>query len=128
MRFFTILLFLLLFTSCYNVERNCSDFRNGSFEFEQLLGTEIITSTFTRKNDIAIEHFQNKVDTFSVRWINDCEYIMRKLNPQTAYDEEALHFKILSTTKDTYTFEYKMVVKKENQALNVQKGTVRKVK
>ncbi|MGJ8666127.1 MAG: hypothetical protein ACSHW7_07165 [Patiriisocius sp.] len=128
MRFLLVFLSLFLCTSCYNVERNCQDFKNGSFEFEQLLGTEIITSTFTRQDGIAIEHFQNKVDTFSVRWINECEYIMRKLHPKTPYDEEALHFKILSTTKDTYTFEYKMVVKKENQAHTVKKGTVRKVK
>ena len=28
-----------------------------------------------------IDYFQGKVDTSSVRWINDCEYIVKKRNP-----------------------------------------------
>ncbi|MFT4943740.1 MAG: hypothetical protein ACI9RL_000983 [Candidatus Paceibacteria bacterium] len=127
MRYLSTLLLLLLLTSCYNVERSCEDFKTGTFSFQQLVGTELITSTFIRTDSIAIESYKGITDTFSVRWINNCEYIMRKLNPKNAYDEEAVHFKIVSTTKNTYLFEFQMVVKKQNQANPVKKGTVTKI-
>jgi hypothetical protein len=127
MRYPSTLLLLLLMTSCYNVERSCEDFKTGTFSFQQLVGTELITSTFIRTDSIAIENYKGITDTFSVRWINNCEYIMRKRNPKNAYDEEAVHFKIVSTTKKTYLFEFQMVVKKQNQANPVKKGTVTKI-
>jgi hypothetical protein len=52
---------------------------------------------------------------------------MRKLNPKNAYDQQAVHFKILSTTANTYFFEFQMVVKKQNQENLVKKGTVTKI-
>jgi hypothetical protein len=127
MRYLCYILILLFLVGCYDVERNCDEFKTGSFKFEQLVGTELVTSTFVRNDSMAIETYKGITDTFSVRWINDCEYIMRKRNPRTAYDEEAVHFKILSTTKNTYLFEFQMVVKKQNQANPVKKGTVTKI-
>lgn len=127
MRTLSSLLVLLLLSSCYSVERNCSDFKTGTFTFEQMVGTELVMSTFTRNDSIAIEQYKGVTDTFNVRWINDCEYIMRKRNPKNAYDKEAVHFKILSTTKNAYLFDFQMVVKKQNQANLVKKGTVTKI-
>ena len=127
MRYSYYLLFLLLFCSCYNVERNCEDFKTGSFTFQQMVGTELVSSTFVRNDSIAIETYKGVTDTFSVRWINNCEYIMRKLNPKNTYDQQAVHFKILSTTANTYFFEFQMVVKKRNQENLVKKGTVTKI-
>lgn len=127
MRYPYYLLFLLLLCGCYNLERNCEDFKTGSFTFQQMVGTELVESSFTRNDSIAIETYKGITDTFSVRWINNCEYIMRKLNPKNAYDQQAVHFKILSTTANTYFFEFQMVVKKQNQENLVKKGTVTKI-
>ena len=127
MRYFYYLICFLLCCSCYNVERSCNDFKTGTFTFQQLVGTELASSTFVRNDSIAIETYKGVTDTFSVRWINNCEYIMRKLNPKNTYDQQAVHFKILSTTKNTYLFEFQMVVKKQNQENLVKKGTVTKV-
>ncbi|MDA9246991.1 DNA topoisomerase IV [Flavobacteriaceae bacterium] len=127
MRYFYYLLCSLLCCSCYNVERSCKDFKTGTFTFQQLVGTELVSSTFVRNDSIAIETYKGVTDTFSVRWINNCEYIMRKLNPKNTYDQQAVHFKILSTTENTYLFEFQMVVKKQNQENLVKKGTVTKV-
>ena len=126
MRYPYYLLFLLLLFGCYNVERNCEDFKTGSFTFQQMVGTELVSSTFVRNDSIAIETYKGVTDTFSVRWINNCEYIMRKLKPKNTYDQQAVHFKILSTTANTYFFEFQMVVKKQNQENLVKKGTVTK--
>ena len=106
MRYFYYLLCSLLCCSCYNVERSCEDFKTGTFTFQQLVGTELVSSTFVRNDSIAIETYKGVTDTFSVRWINNCEYIMRKLNPKNTYDQQAVHFKILSTTENTYLFEF----------------------
>ncbi|MDG1269505.1 MAG: DNA topoisomerase IV [Ulvibacter sp.] len=127
MRYFYYLICFLLCCSCYNVERSCNDFKTGTFTFQQLVGTELVSSTFVRNDSIAIETYKGVTDTFSVRWINNCEYIMRKLNPKNTYDQQAVHFKILSTTENTYLFEFQMVVKKQNQENLVKKGTVTKV-
>lgn len=99
----------IIFSSCYNAERNCEDFKNGTFEFKALVGTEILKTTFVRNDSIEIDYFQGKADTSSIRWINDCEYIVKKLNPKSMAEQKAIHMKILTTKKNTYTFEYNIV-------------------
>ena len=104
------LLFLYLLTaSCFNQEKNCKDFHTGTFQFETYLNGELVTSEFIRNDSIEIEKFQGKTETSTVRWINDCEYILRNTNPNSMAEEKAIHMKILTTTKDGYTFEYGQV-------------------
>jgi hypothetical protein len=58
-----------------------------------------------------VDYFEGKADTSSVRWINDCEYIVKKKNPRNKAEEKSVSMKILSTTDSTYTFEYGIVGK-----------------
>ena len=120
-RFLSILVILLFLTSCYSPERDCDKFKTGTFEFETFLNGELVTSTFTRTDSIEIDRFRERVDTSSVRWINDCEYIVKNLNPKNRAEQQPLHIKILTTGKDSYTFEYGLVGE-----ANKQRGTVRK--
>ncbi len=120
--FFTISLLLLL-TSCFSTERDCSQFKTGTFTFEALIGTEIETTTFVRNDSIEIDYFRGKTDTSAIRWINDCEYIVKKVNPKNQAEKKAVHIKILSTENNSYTFEYAIVGES-----NKQKGTAIKVK
>ncbi len=99
----------LLFTGCYSPERDCASYRTGTFEFETYLNGEIVTSRFVRNDSIEIDHFQGKTDTSSVRWLNDCEYIIKNLNPKNRAERQPIHIKILTTGKDSYTFEYGLV-------------------
>ena len=122
MRFLFLFLLCLFCTSCYNVERNCEAFKTGTFEFEALVGTELMKTTFVRNDSIEIDYFRGKADTSSVRWINDCEYIVKQLNPKNKEEEKAIHMKILKTEGDTYTFEYKVVGTSQKQ-----KGTAKKI-
>lgn len=115
-----ILLFLI--TSCYSPERDCTRFKTGSFEFETYLNGELVKSTFTRNDSLEIDKFRESVDTSSVRWINDCEYIVKNLNPKNMAEEKPLHIKILTTQKNSYTFEYGLVGEAAKQ-----RGTVKKV-
>jgi len=102
------LLFLLL-ASCYEPERDCEHFKNGHFEFTTFVGQEERTTTFERIGDLEIDIYEGKVDSSSIRWINDCEFIVKKLHPKNRAEQQAIHMKILSTTENSYTFEYGLV-------------------
>ncbi len=120
------LLFLLLILStmgsCYTPERDCQRFKTGTFEFESYLEGEIVKSTFTRSDSMEIDMFRGETDTSSVRWINDCEYIVKNLKPKNRAEQQPIHIKILTTSKDSYTFEYGLVGES-----NKQRGTAQKV-
>lgn len=118
----TNLLILLFLISCDKQERNCTDFKTGKFEFSQEIDGKKQTSTFERTEKFQIETFNGKTDTASVRWVNDCEFILQKLHPKNMQEKKAISMKILSTKDKTYIFEYSFVgeVKK-------QQGTVTKI-
>ncbi|TXK70938.1 DNA topoisomerase IV [Mesonia sp. HuA40] len=118
---FLLLIFLAL-ASCYSPNRNCTDFKTGSFEFETYLNGELVKTRFVRNDSIEIDYFKNEIDSSSIRWINDCEYILKNLNPKNMAEEKPLHMKILTTKGNTYTFEYSIVGETKKQ-----KGTVIKV-
>jgi hypothetical protein len=108
--------------SCYDVERNCKDFKTGKFKFEYKVNGVKKTTFFERNDSIEIETFDGKTDTASIRWVNDCEYILRKIHPKNKAEEKAIDMKILTTSKNSYTFEFGMV------GLDTkQKGTVTKI-
>ena len=111
MRFFILLLSLLFLSSCYEKERNCSDFKIGTFEFEALSGTEVFKTTITRNDSIEVDFYQGKTDSSSIRWVNDCEYVLTKLNPKNQAERKAILIKILTTSEDHYTFEFSEVGK-----------------
>ncbi len=106
---FILLLTALLMSSCYEQERNCSKFKTGTFEFESFLDGELVKTRFTRNDSIEIDYFKGETDTSSIRWINDCEYIIKNLYPKSREEEKPLHIKILTTKDNTYTFEYGLV-------------------
>jgi hypothetical protein len=113
---------LLSIVSCYNVERNCKDFKTGKFRFEYEVDGKKKTTLFERNDSIEIETFEGKTDTASIRWVNDCEYILRKLHPKNMAEEKAIGMKILSTSGNSYTFEFGMVGNDQKQ-----KGVVTKL-
>lgn len=102
------LLFLLL-TSCYQQERNCTDFKTGKFTSETEIEGKKYTSTFERNDSIQIETYEGKIDTFKVRWTNDCEYIIQNIHPKNRAEKKPVQMKILTTNSKSYTFEYSFV-------------------
>lgn len=111
----------LLFISCYQQERNCSDFKTGKFQFEQEIEGKKEISIFERNDTLQIETFRGKTDTSSVRWLNDCEFVLQKLHPKGMKKKKAIHMKILTTNEKNYTFEYSFVGESAKQ-----KGVVTK--
>jgi hypothetical protein len=113
---------LLLLVSCYDADRNCKDFKTGKFKFEYEVNGVKKTTFFERNDSIEIETFEGKTDTASIRWVNDCEYILQKLHPKNMAEEKAIGMKILTTSKNSYTFEFGMVGSDAKQ-----RGTVTKL-
>lgn len=128
MRKILVLILPLLYFNCYQAERNCSNFKTGTFEFTYTLDGEEKTGTFVRTETYNIDYFENKIDSASIRWINDCEFIQKKINPKNKNEEKAIHMKIVSTTEDSYTFEYQLAVKDPYKKKRVERGTAKKIK
>lgn len=120
-KLFAIVLCIVV-SSCYQAERNCSDFKKGNFKSEFEFEGVKQSSTFFRNDTLEISHFNNTVDSAEVRWINDCEYVVKKLNPKNRFEKQAVHMKILTTTKNGYTFEFSIVGNP-----NTKRGTVTKL-
>ncbi len=121
--YLTFFLFIMLF-SCNNHERNCIDFKTGKFEYEYELNGKKIKAFFTRTNNLEIDYIENNIDSVSVRWINDCEYILKTINPKNLAQKKAVHIKILNTKGNTYNFESKIVNDPQHRK---NRGTVTKI-
>lgn len=123
MKYFSLLLLFFSLSSCYNIERNCSDFQTGSFYSEITIDGKLYKSEFVRTKELQIETYNNKIDSSQVRWINDCEVVFKTINPKSMAEQKDIHLKILVTTDSTYTFEYSYVGEKTKQ-----KGIAIKIK
>lgn len=121
-RLLFLLFFSLILASCYNVEHDFKKFKTGKFKFEyQINGINKVTF-FERNDSIEIETFEGKTDTSTIRWVNDGEYVLKKLNPKNSAEKKAINMKILTTSKKSYTFEFGLVGSDEKQ-----RGTVEKI-
>tara|TARA_B100001063_G_scaffold55044_3_gene48986 strand:+ start:1881 stop:2252 length:372 start_codon:yes stop_codon:yes gene_type:complete len=114
---------LVLFISCYSLERDCKPFQQGEFKFTQIINGEIKSSYFTRDSIFEVELFEGKIDTSSIRWVNDCECILTKLNPNNNQEKRPIQIRIISTKVDRYTFEYSLVGDSKNR----QRGSIQKI-
>jgi len=118
-----LLPFSFLFTACYEQTRNCNDFKTGKFRFEYVINGVKKTTLFERTDSLQIETYEGKTDTATVRWVNDCEFIVKKLHPKNMEEKKAVSMRILTTADDSYTFEFSLVGEADKQ-----KGTVTKIK
>ena len=98
---------ILALTGCYSLpERDCAAYRTGSFEFVSVVEGDTLRSTFERFADYEIDFYEGKTDTSNVKWINDCEFVLRNQHPKSISEQQAVHIKILSTNEEGYSFEY----------------------
>lgn len=106
---------LLSLFSCYTPERNCNDYKVGTYKYEALVNGNLEKTIFIRNDSLQIEIYQGKTDTSKIRWVNDCEFILTPVNPESILDKYQLHMKILSTTENTYQFQYNIVGEKQKE-------------
>jgi len=118
------LFILFLLTSCYSVERDCENFKMGEFEFSYKLNDTIQRSLFTMTLDYEIEEFNSVIDSSSISWVNDCEFVLTKVNPKTNQEKRPVRIKIIRTYENSYDFEYSSV----NEPIIIKRGTVIRIK
>ena len=106
---------LLILTSCYDVERNCNAFKTGKFQFDFVVNGVKKTTVFERTPTMQIETYEGKTDTATVRWVNDCEFVLQKLHPKNIKERKAISMRIVATTKNSYTFEFGIIGSDEKQ-------------
>ena len=100
-------LLLIFLYSCSFPEKDCKKFKTGNFEFKSEIDGKEYVSYFQRSDSTEIEVFNGVTDTSSVRWVSDCEFILKNINPKKS--KKSITMKILSTENDSYTFEYSIV-------------------
>ncbi|MDO5607431.1 MAG: DNA topoisomerase IV [Capnocytophaga sp.] len=110
---FTIV--ILFFYSCYQPQRNCHEYKTGKFVYEAEINGITEKSFFVRMDTLEIDYFQGKADSASIRWINDCEYILTKLHPKNNQEKKPIHMKIVTTDAQGYTFEFSAVGSPQNK-------------
>ena len=121
-KIYVLFISLITLASCYNVERNCKDFKTGKFQSEITINGVKHETVTIRTDTMVIETYKGKTDTSSIRWVNDCEYVLRKMNPKTMAEKRAITIKILTTSEKTYTFEFGTVGNDKKQ-----KGTATRI-
>lgn len=83
--------------------------KTGTFTSYLVINEDSLITSFERNSEIQVELFDGKRDTFDVRWLNDCEYVLKKRNPLNRFEAKSNHIKILTTTDSSYTFEFNVV-------------------
>lgn len=122
MKKFICLLSILFFLSCYQKECDCSLYKTGKFKFTQTINGKAHTTIFERTETYQTETYNGKTDTATVRWINNCEFIIQKKHPKNREEKKAISMKIISTNALGYDFEYAFVGDEKKQ-----RGTVTKI-
>ena len=123
MKIFSSFLLFLMFISCYTAERDCLSFHEGVFKFETIVNNQLESSRFIRNDSIEIEYYKGEVDSATIRWVNDCECILTKINPENNQEKRPIRMRILTTKENSYTFEYSLVGDLEN----TNRGTIKRI-
>ncbi len=104
MRFFWVLSFTLVLTSCLkNTAGSVEDFKVG--KFKTILEDNEAVSMAVRNDSIQIETYEQVTDTFLIRWLDPFEYVLQKKNPKTLLDSTDFHVKITGISGDSYDFK-----------------------
>ncbi|WAC02368.1 hypothetical protein N7U66_01130 [Lacinutrix neustonica] len=115
MRLLVLLLLVITLYNCNLPERQCKDYKTGSFYFEYSHNGETKRGYIERTETLQIERYDTKIDSSEVRWVNDCEVIFKTINPKRMVDKKDIHLKIITTTDSSYSFEYSYVGKSKKQ-------------
>ena len=63
MKYFTLFLLAFCLISCYQLERNCSDYKTGKFDSEVTINGTLYKSTFYRNDTLKVETYEGKTDS-----------------------------------------------------------------
>ena len=121
MRKFIFLVILISLSSCMNSKKiDVESFKIG--KFKTVLDANEDVSFAVRNDSIQIETHDSKEYEYSINWVNNFEYVLKKINPKTTLDNTPFHVKITGIKENSYTF-----VANYKGSNFKQKGTVIKI-
>ncbi len=96
-------MFGLLVIACIDDSKKIpNNFKTG--HFKTVLEDSETISYATRNDSLQIETYNNKKDTFYIKWVGSFEYILLKKNPMSLLDSTPFHVKITGVKKNSYKF------------------------
>lgn len=102
-KFISLITLVFLLISCNNEPLDPDRFKTGTFEIPEGKGYK--KTIIIRKDSIQIEKYEDRIDSLSIYWKNNFNYTLKMLHPKLAIDEEPIHVKITSISKNSYKFE-----------------------
>ena len=122
------LLVLTTFASCYQQERNCTDFKTGKFISETEIEGKKYTSTFERNDSIQVETYEGKIDTREELYRDEVEstlnyLILRKVKRMLEENSRETQ-KVTSPIDLKVLLESHLSLKELEQQLTLKIGTV----
>ena len=103
MKYIIVLLLLLISFSCEK-QSNLAPEQIKTGTFKTIIKEGDYQSLAERNDSIQIETFNQKKDTFHIKWKNNFEYILTKKNPKTDLDKKSFIVKITGIKQHSYTF------------------------
>lgn len=104
---------LFLLAACYTPSSDCKQFKTGVFEYQTYANGELIKAKIVRNDSLEIDYYNPaEPDTSQIRWINDCEYILKKYQPRSNDEKRSFSMRIIGTDKNSYTFIFSELGKK----------------
>ncbi len=103
MKLIFIVLFFFFIYSCNNNRINILELREGTFE--TTLASKDVKSIAIRTKSIQIETYNNKKDTFTIKWLNNFEYELLKIHPKSSLDSVPFIVKITKLSHNGYSFK-----------------------
>lgn len=98
-----ILLTLLVFSCTEQKSNNAFSFEQGNFI--SYLEDKKDSSFFYRVDNLQIETYKGKVDTFEIEWKNKFEFQLKKQKPKTKLDSTPFIVKITKIKDNSYEFQ-----------------------
>lgn len=115
---------VLLLSGCFSRSLECEKFKTGTFQYETYADGEIIQAEIVRNDSLEIDYFdKNNPDTSKIRWINNCEYVLKKYKPKDATEKQSFRMQIIETEKNSYTFQFSQLGEKTTKEFTATRLT-----
>lgn len=101
----TTYLIIVLLTIACNSKKNGKSYDFETGHFISYLEDKKDSSSFYRVDNLQIETYKNKTDTFEIKWKNKFEFHLKKVNPTSKLDSTNFKVKITKITNNAYEFE-----------------------
>lgn len=117
--FLFLLSALFSMAACYTPPANCADFKTGTFQYQTYVNGELIQAKIVRNDSLEIDYYDPQhPDTSQIRWINDCEYVLKKYKPKGTNEKRTFSMRIMETEGNTYKFLFSEIGQKETKEFN----------